>query len=123
MVVFRITLCKFNVGQCYGAPDEVYSALKNLFGEAEALKAAVWCDDSAVGSCYYSSEFDYRIAILEPPIKPPESLVKPVTFVLIQNVKRSLRPCKAIKSTHMVLMNRKRKKVIKNQPKNKKFFK
>lgn len=38
MVVFRITLCKFNVGQCYGAPDEVYSALKNLFGETDISK-------------------------------------------------------------------------------------
>lgn len=47
MVVFRITLCKFNVGQCYGAPDEVYVALAKLFGEDEALKAAVWCDVSA----------------------------------------------------------------------------
>ena len=73
MVVFRITLCKFNVGQCYGAPDEVYSALKNLFGETEALKAAVWCDDSAVGSCYYSSEFDYRRADFPRPGLGPRS--------------------------------------------------
>lgn len=114
MVVFRITLCKFNVGQCCGAPDEVYIALKNLFGEDEALKASVWCDDSAVGSCYYSSEFDYQIAILEPPIKLPASHIKPVSLTAsplpTQTIKRPLRPCKAIQSTHTVLINRKRKK-------------
>lgn len=70
MAVFRITLFKFNVGQCYGAPIEIITLVKKLFGEAEALKVTVWCDDSTVGSCYYSSEFNYRIFKLEPPITP-----------------------------------------------------
>ncbi len=114
MVVFRITLCKFNVGQCCGAPDEVYVALAKLFGEDEALKAAVWCDVSAVGACYYSSEFNYRIAILEPPIKPLVSLVKPVILTApllpIQTIKCPLRPCKFIKSMHTVLMDKRKKR-------------
>lgn len=114
MVVFRITFCKFNVGQCCCSPDEVYILLKPLFGETEASKVAVWCDDSAVGSCYYSEKYNYRISILEPPLKPFESVADSLHIELPIAPKNSLhkplRPLKKEQIRKRVLLNRKKKR-------------